>query len=267
MHRLIAFVTVAGLSVGLTSAVFAADLPRPGPAPVYTKAPSAVPFSWSGFYVGADVGGAWSRQSVTAAARPTIPGFFIDQADAAGELSGSSVIGGFYAGYNWAVQSGWVLGVEGDFNWTHLNDTATAENLTAAGVPVGSGGFTWSRDLKWLASARGRVGYAVAPTALAYVTGGAAWGGTDYRATDAFFGGCSNCIVASPFSATRTGYAVGGGLEWAWDRNWVLRGEYLYYRLQGETTNAAPNVTSVNFNWGDLSVHTARVGLAYKFGP
>ena len=70
MHRLVvASLAAAGLSIGITVAASAADLGRPAPAPVYTKAPPvAAPYSWSGFYVGGnggvyrsvDFGGHWT---------------------------------------------------------------------------------------------------------------------------------------------------------------------------------------------------------------
>jgi outer membrane immunogenic protein len=41
----------------VSGSAMAADLSRPSaPAPVYTKAPMIAPFSWTGIYVGGDVG-------------------------------------------------------------------------------------------------------------------------------------------------------------------------------------------------------------------
>jgi outer membrane immunogenic protein len=66
MHRLVvASLAAAGVGVGLTAVASAADLGRPAPAPVYTKAPVVVPFSWTGFYVGGTAGGAWTKASTT----------------------------------------------------------------------------------------------------------------------------------------------------------------------------------------------------------
>jgi outer membrane immunogenic protein len=264
MNRFLAGTTSAlVVSFGFMATAFAADLGTPAPAPVYTKAPPLQIFSWSGFYIGADVGGAWARQDVTSS-----PSVATNQAPSAATLNGSSVLAGAYAGYNWQVAPSWVVGLEGDFSWTHLNDSATAPNLFADGTPVGSGGVTWSHDVKWLATARARLGYTIMPTTLVYATGGAAWAGTDYAATDAFAGGCPNCDVASPFSTTHMGWVAGAGLEWAFNRNWLVRAEYLYYRIEDASATATfPTNSSsvVNFNWADLSIQTARVGLAYKF--
>jgi opacity protein-like surface antigen len=55
----VASLTTACLSVGLAAAASAADLSRPAHAPLYTKAPDIVPFSWAGFYVGGNVDYGW----------------------------------------------------------------------------------------------------------------------------------------------------------------------------------------------------------------
>ncbi len=94
----IAFVGLVGASA------FASDLPTKGPA--YTPI-AAPPYNWSGFYVGANFGGAWTNGGLT------IPGnnFY----------SGiTELIGGVQAGYN--LQTGHLLlGVEGDFDWASFN--------------------------------------------------------------------------------------------------------------------------------------------------
>src|SRR5215472_8215803 len=71
MHRLVAASLAAGLSVGLATATSAADLGRPAPAPVYTKAPMIAPFSWSGFYAGVQAGYGWSNGDVDSAVSST----------------------------------------------------------------------------------------------------------------------------------------------------------------------------------------------------
>ena len=132
-----------------------------------------------------------------------------------------------------------------------------------------------SIDVNWISSVRGRVGVLVSPTLLAYATGGFAWGDVDYFARannepdiinpDAIY------IARTSFSKRVGGYAVGGGLEWAFTRNWLLRSEYLYEHLNtGRSTVAAasfgnfPNRPS-RFRWSDTDVHTIRGGVSYKF--
>jgi outer membrane immunogenic protein len=112
----------------------AADL---GPVNV---APPVV-FSWTGFYLGGNVGGAWS----------TI------QDNGFGGGNASSVMGGVSAGYNWQFAPFWVAGIEGDASWADLT------------VPAGSG------DVNWIGSVRARLGWTPTPTTLLYATGGVAW--------------------------------------------------------------------------------------------
>jgi outer membrane immunogenic protein len=257
---------LVGATLLLAGPVCAADLVT---NPVY-KAPPLVPvFSWTGCYIGADVGGAWSRQTASVNTMP-----FQNQASVSGGINGSSAIGGPYVGCNYQFAPGWVLGVEGDFGWASLSGATSGPNLFANGtpatlpgvlvngVPIESGGVSWSEKTDWLASFRGRLGYAVVPNVLVYGTGGAAWTRTSYSALDAFTGGCPNCSTTA-FEDTRTGWVAGAGIDWApWSNNWILRLEYLHYQFGGVTSTVAG---ATNFVWGDLKIDTVRAGLSYKF--
>ncbi len=249
---------LAGMALLLAGPVMAADLAT---KQVY-KAPPLVPvFTWTGCYLGADVGGAWAKQ--TAATTPVN----VNQAPLAGDLSrGSGVIGGPYVGCNYQFMSGLVLGAEGDFSWTHLNGAADGPNLFANGAPVGSGGVNMTSSTDWIASLRARLGYAIMPNVLVYGTGGAAWARTAYTGFDAFQGGCANCLTTS-FTDTGKGWVAGGGVEWApWSNNWILRLEYLHYELGGASSTASFNPTQfTTFTFGDLKVDSVRAGLSYKF--
>ena len=255
------------LVAGIVAATFcsapalAADMPAK--APVYSAPVAAPVFNWTGFYVGLDAGGASATQDVSDVACATC-----NTDPASGTLKGSSFIGGVYAGYNWQFAPTWVAGIEADWSWTRLNATTTAPQTTGGSVDPLPQINSWSRNVKWLASLRGRIGITPTPTALLYVTGGAAWNGTDYSAQDIFSSGCNNCALTS-FSKTKSGYVIGGGGEWApWANNWLLRAEYLYYHFSGETSTVGlvgfPTLP-VTFSWGDLSIQEVRVGAAYKF--
>jgi outer membrane immunogenic protein len=124
-----------GVAVGAHSVcAMAADL-----GPVNVAPPVA--FTWTGFTLGANVGGAWS----------TI------QDNGLGGANASSVIGGVSAGYNWQFAPFWVVGIEGDSSWADLT------------VPAGSG------DVNWISTVRARLGWTATPTTLVYATGGVAW--------------------------------------------------------------------------------------------
>ena len=136
----------------------AADLARPA-----YKAPYFVaPFSWTGFYVGINGGYGWGTSDWTGTS----------SFDTKGGLVGGTV------GYN--LQTGvWVWGLEGDFDASWIKGTETA----VCGVPG------CETNNQWLATARGRIGYAW-DRFLPYITGGGAFGaikmtpGTPPTATD-----------------------------------------------------------------------------------
>jgi outer membrane immunogenic protein len=262
-------------TVALSATVFAADLP----ARTYTKGPTVVmdpAYNWTGFYVGADVGGAWGPD-VSETTVDTNPFGF--SPNTFGRHSGSGVIGGIYGGYNWQWNSPLVLGIEADVSATSvktsdlLTPALAGAGLPAPGapaVPVAGSSWTASTEVKWLASVRGRAGYA-ADRVLLYVTGGAAWINMDYNASLAGLNAVERATAS--FNTTKTGWVAGAGIEWAFMTNWLVRAEYLYYGFDGATATASflPAPCNgcglpVNYRWSSGDVQSARVGVAYKFG-
>lgn len=149
--------------------------------------------------------------------------------------------GGVYGGqvgYNWQIGS-FVLGVEGDFQGTTIKATETIGTATAEG------------KIDAYATVRGRIGYAF-NRALIYGTGGWAYTKTKLK--------LSVGTASIEDSAWGSGYAVGGGLEWAvWDR-WSVKGEYLYID-SGDTTLTLAGATAT----GDFKYNVVRAGLNYRF--
>ena len=212
--RRLSFALISVSTIAFAHFASAADLPRK--APSIQPGPPPVVYNWTGCYIGANIGGAWSRQTGNFEQAE----FAFDQQPGSIGQDDSSVIGGVHAGCNWQFVPQFVLGIEGDWSWTKLNGTGSAPNNFFDGTPVGSGGITMSSDTKWLASLRARAGWVVLPQWMLYVTGGAAWARTDYAALDAYSGGCPNCGAVS-FSHTATGWTVGGGTEWMLTPNWI----------------------------------------------
>ena len=72
----------------------------------------------------------------------------------------------------------------------------------------------------------------------------------------------------NPFSATSSGYVVGGGAEWMFWQHWLLRGEYLFYHLNGKSqlaTNPVFPGNPIQFTWDTTDTHVLRAALSYKF--
>jgi len=254
-------ILIATILVGAVSgSAMAADMaPR-----IYTKAPPPVVaplFNWSGFYIGGHLGAGWSDQSATSVDPVSDP--------AAGSLrSGARLLGGGQVGYNWQFAPNWVLGVEGDITWTDLR--ATAFDTNRAGGVVLAGGVNFANKVDWLATIRGRLGFAVTPQFLLYGTGGAAWGEVNYNTVDIHAAGPAFPATFN-FNGTRSGWVAGVGGEWAFTPNWIARVEYLHYDLQGASASGIPRVgfpgERSTFTYSDLRIDTVRAGVSYKFNP
>ena len=214
------------------SAALAADLPSRAPPPVYL--PPAPIFTWTGIYVGGQIGYAWgSGNNYFNGFDP----FFNGGTYLNSSLGGSSpngVIGGAHVGYQiqlpqWSMfsSSGVVLGLEGSVDGTSLTNTG------ALFFPDGTTLSAHSNaDIQ--GSIRGRLGIAW-DRALIYATGGVAFGGfnTDYSFIGNLNGnkhinGGNDFFGTNSFSNTRVGWTVGGGIDYAITNNWSVFAEYRY---------------------------------------
>jgi outer membrane immunogenic protein len=223
-----------------SGAAMAADLsrPPPAPAPVYTKAPMAPLFTWTGCYIGGNGGGLWAKKdwnNATLGAESS--------ADVSGGLAGGQV------GCNYQV-SAWVFGIQGDYDWTSASGNASdplfAPDLATDGTKI-----------KSLASVTGRVGYAW-DRFLGYVKGGGAWVKDEYTATDNTLG------LVSTASETRTGWTIGVGGEYAFT-NWLTGfAEYDYYDFGTKSNNFA-GLAFPTINIKETQ-SVAKAGLNFKFG-
>ena len=219
---------IAGaLALAAGGQAFAADLPPPvAPPPrapaTYVPVPSPV-FSWTGFYLGINGGYGFGNASFsTGTTVPSVNGFLIG-----GTVGGNYQFGQF------------VVGLEGDGDWTNLDGT------TNASCPFCEVKSTW------LATARGRAGYAW-DRVLFYGTGGAA------------FGNVQGGPIGGPFnSGTQVGWTAGGGVEAAFAPNWTAKIEYLYVNLG---SFACPTTCGVPNNTLNLTENVVRAGINYKFG-
>jgi outer membrane immunogenic protein len=261
----------------------AADMP----ARVYTKAPVMVDpgYTWTGFYVGGNVGGAFDRSNASIA--PTSPttcvvtlagaclpvGAIVNELAYLNNSTGfnqAAFTGGLQAGYNRQFGK-YVAGVETDFNFTGVNNSST---INATGPLLTPSFFpeTISHRLDWFGTVRGRLGFTPADRLLLYATGGLAYGhvasstGITFSTPGIFF------PFAGSASATRAGWTVGGGGEWAFADHWSAKLEYLYVDLgtmsylsgNGNPTGRA----TPSFFQTDVTTHEhiVRVGVNYMFG-
>ncbi|MBN8942841.1 MAG: porin family protein [Rhizobiales bacterium] len=197
----------------------------------------AVPaFTWTGFYVGAHIGWAGARSNYT---DPSLTAF-------SSGLSTSGVFGGVQAGYNWQINQ-FVLGVEGDLSLASNSKTVFAD-------PAGAfAGDARRSSTPFLGSLRLRAGYAF-DRALIYATGGLGVATFNDRYSSIAVPALN---IAS--NSTRVGYAVGGGVEYAFTPNWTAKLEYLYYGF-GDRSNVFVTGDRVSQN-----IHTVKLGVNYLF--
>jgi outer membrane immunogenic protein len=213
-----------------SSASQAADLRRP----VYKSAQpySVAYYNWSGFYVGANAGYGFGNSQWTDPSTAITTGNF----------KTNGAVFGVTAGYNYQMGSV-VLGVEGDYDWSTIKGTNASVVCTDC-----------ETKNPWLATFRGRVGYAF-DRWLPYFTGGLA------------YGAIKAVTPTGSETTTKAGYALGAGVEYAFLSNWSAKIEYLYVHLADGNCNVpcgspVPPI-DVKFNTSLI-----RAGLNYKFsGP
>jgi len=296
-NRFLGCVPLAALTL-IGSAAAAADLPARMPL----KAPPVpAAFSWTGCYVGGYVGGAWpqsggavftdqGQNGLGAAGSIATPPF---QSYSGGAVAArivpphswsaglnSSVTGGGTLGCNWqSAGSPFVLGVEAEAGYLHLRgrafDPRTIVSTQTTLDVLGS-----ARVGDWDALATGRLGYAWDRTLL-YVKGGAAFVPTRASVLDACQNtaiGCGNWLISTSGSNTVSTWTLGGGLEWAFAPSWSVKGEYMFIALGnhsgfqtcGPVTTPSGAILAGGpfcFNNAFSGIHTAKIGLNYRFGP
>jgi outer membrane immunogenic protein len=249
-------VLLGGIGLVLAGALpaAAADLRPPPPrAPVYTKAPLApVYFNWNGFYIGGNGGYSFGK------ADTTVTGLFPVGAPVAIGVSPKGWLGGGQIGYNWqGAGSPWVFGLETDFQATGETDTGTCTAPTC--IPDAR----VRNSYPYFGTFRGRIGWDPSQW-LFYVTGGLAYAEVS-RAVNQLG------VVSFQENPWRVGFAVGAGVEYAFDMHWSVKAEYLYldYGTSGVTIaasgplGAAPlGPVSLSTRWTD---NVARGGINFRY--
>jgi outer membrane immunogenic protein len=225
-----------------------------------------VTYNWTGFYVGLNAGGASTRiehgLSIPAIDDDPFRRFVSNNRD------GSFTVG-FLAGYNWQFVPNWLVGVEADINYLRASHQSSFAFLNSSEDVVG----TQNTRLRWLGTVRGRLGYTWGNT-LVYATGGWAFGGVRSNVEASRIDTGVEATFAGSYSATRNGYAVGGGIEHAFTNMLSLRIEYIHFDL-GNFTYLVTRVTgatstSVPDTWfadGRVSGDIVRAALTLKVGP
>jgi outer membrane immunogenic protein len=261
------------LAAMIAAPAMAADMPLKAPpmvAPLY---------SWTGFYIGANVGYSWGK----ARSDYYDPNFGAFGASSFNPLSEKldGVIGGGQIGYNWQANSTWVFGLEADIQGSGERGRSSFSDPYSLGVDCDIFCSTVSGTMRaaidWFGTVRGRAGVLATPTTLLYVTGGLAYGGvkSSGNITDACFIGappaCTPLSWAFSNTSTKAGWTVGGGVEGVVPNsiNWTWKIEYLYLNLgsvSGTGFEASADFGLLPYSWSTrVTDNILRVGVNYHF--
>lgn len=233
----------AGVLLAGTSAIAADLTPVPPPVPA--------PFTWTGFELGAQLGGGAGQTSVN----------LFDRFDFAKSYGDAGVFGGLHVGFNYQVMGPIVVGVQAEYNFAGITGNTSSPPLNYL-----------STSIREFGSVDGRIGYAF-DRLLVYAIGGFAYGdirnNINFQGVPGVFPSVVGFPVTRTFAANRYGYDVGGGLEYNFYGNWTARAEYRYYnwgtRGFADSGFSFPISIAIPNHTSKETLQTGRIGLTYKF--
>jgi opacity protein-like surface antigen len=245
---------------------------------------------WSGVYAGISFGERWSATHAQSSA--TCPGPTLCQYNlasnlqtfgdaASGDVAARRNIWGGHMGANTRL-GGLIVGLEADYQYLYSTGLTIGAkpviNSSLPGLLIGAGSLITSRSVVTM---RTRIGITPFPNFLMYATGGLSLTSLDVKNV-----GLDNANALAPLSmlsgtsyksSTMAGWVVGGGSEWALDRNWSIVGQLLHMNSGRLSTTSEltrpgtilppgfvqpPNLLKTN---ASFSATIATVGLNYKF--
>jgi outer membrane immunogenic protein len=218
------------LGFAVVGQALAADLPQPMPPPpqapvAYIPAMAPV-YNWGGIYFGVNGGYGFGTSKWT-----TNSGF------TTGDFNVSGFVAGPTLGANVQADA-FVFGIETDFDSTWIKGSPSALNCA---------GLICETKTTWLATARGRIGYA-ADRVLVFGTAGGAFGNVEEGINSTFAG------------TVKAGWTAGGGIEAAFAQNWTARVDYLFVSLENASFNNGATITTIRYD-----ANIIRAGIDYKF--
>ncbi|WP_332065372.1 outer membrane protein [Bartonella sp. CB189] len=276
-------ITASAFALVSASAARAADIivtHEPVTATTATPVIAAPAFSWTGFYLGGQIGNFSSKTKMDVLSNGSkVP----VTEDFLPKLSG--FMGGLYAGSNVDLGNGLVFGVDTDIIWANKDDTKTlrpskikAENLPhlndvlrKAGIKINgervqiaqddmrTSGYTFKE--KWAGATRMRIGFA-ANRILPYIAGGVAYTQLQDITSISVAQKDTGKVLASGVLTDETkslvGYTLGAGVDFAMNNHIMVRAEYRYSDFGKK--KFAQDKYDLSYKTNDF-----RVGVAYKF--
>jgi outer membrane immunogenic protein len=257
------------------AAASAEEMTAQSSAFVTTKVPY---LAWSGFYAGINGGFAFGNSSIAYA--PNDPAAQAGTCGGGGAPKGQCIpspdfrrdgalVGG-QIGFNWQVNSRWLVGAEADYQWSDFKGSVSAPFRLGG---VGNTTMNASQIVGSFGTVRARAGVVVIAPLLLYGTGGLAFaqasenlavpavptgalnsGGFSYACT----AGGASCFTGTS-SNTLWGWSAGAGAEFAITSNLTFKTELLYLHLEAPSAKAAAIATA--------SAVTAPASFTASFSP
>jgi outer membrane immunogenic protein len=232
--------------------------------------------NWTGFYAGLNIGGAVGSSNPQTATTYVSGDFFqttsvpVVNSTGSQNLTPKGYAGGLQFGYNWQFRPKWVLGAEADFGAFVANDSVTGTTVYPCCAP-----YTFSIAQKvstdWMSTFRARVGHTVAKRSLLFVSGGAAE--TQIHYSSLYTDDYDSANESANASVLKTGWIVGAGGEYALNKRWSTRAEYLFADF-GTVSNAGTVMTDTYLpssqsnpftHTATLKSNIARIAVNYRF--
>jgi outer membrane immunogenic protein len=233
-------------------------------------------YSWTGFYVGANIGYGWGKASdnsnfVDPDLNVPITATVLDSDKPKGAIGGGQV------GYNWQVESHGLLGIEAD--WQGSGQRANQGFVTGfaffdpavGGVVRGTVSESFENSIQWFGTVRGRAGYTW-DHMLIYGTGGLAYGEVKLAGTvneNVNIPPVINSVVPVDIAKVNAGWTLGAGIEGMLASNWSWKLEYLHLDLgsiAGASTAGIANPPSGTFTaQSRITDNIVRAGLNFQF--
>ncbi len=232
-------ILLAAATIGLAaSQASAADLPRKAPA--YLPPPPP-PMTWTGCYLGANIGGAFGDASLSGAAGTV-------------SSDGSGFAGGGQIGCDYQFSGGWVVGIRNMFDGTSNKRSGTIASGPLAGDVI-------NFNNQWFDTLTARLGYSFASPWLLYLQGGGAWAHTSTNITAAG-------VQTGQTSHTGSGWTIGGGVEWMFAPHWsaFLEGNYMDFGSRNGTAFTPVGICATGCAFSAKATETTvLVGVNYRF--
>jgi outer membrane immunogenic protein len=277
------------LAFGMTGAM-AEEMAVP-PSQFITS--TRVPYlPWTGFYVGINGGFAWGNSSVAFTAKD--PAAFAGTCGGGGapgpkgqcinsvDFRRDGAVAGGQFGYNWQVNSQWLVGAEADYQWSNLDGSVSSSFRLGN---VGATNMVASQTVDSFGTVRARAGVVLTPPLVLYGTGGFALGqvhenlrvpavATSGLTAGGFSYACTlgTACFAGSASQTLLGWSAGAGADYAVTSNLIFRAELLYVHLGSPTVTATATAVTgatapASIAAGFPSVYFAvmRAGVNYRF--